>query len=120
MPHLAAMQQTDTLPAGEKTAEKTVIEAIATQRLISARYNGAEMALAPHLLFARHGDLFISALNPAKNWRSDEEPRLGHFKLAGLSEITLRDEEFTPLPSFDGSAPRDDDQSLFAVELPEA
>ena len=109
-----AMQQT-ALP--EATSEKTVIEAIARLRLIVARYNGSEMRLAPHQLFVRHGDLFLRAFNPMKNWRSEEERRLGSFKLAGLSDIRLTEEEFEPLPDFDTAPPREDDQHLFAVAM---
>ncbi len=76
------------------------------------------MELAPHMLFTRHGDLFVSALNTSKNWRSDEERRLGHFKLTGLSEVSLQNEAFTPLPDFDATTPREDDEHLFSVEMP--
>ncbi|WP_239000596.1 MULTISPECIES: WYL domain-containing protein [Novosphingobium] len=95
--------------------ERSIIEAIALKRLIVAMYNGSEMELAPHQLFERHGDLFVSALNPRKNWRSDEERRLGHFKVDGLSNVSVTEEVFEPLPNFDGSLPRPDDKQLFAV-----
>lgn len=112
------MQQIQKNPDQAVAPEKIVMEAIARLRMIDARYNGAAMALAPHMLFIRHGDLYISAFNASKNWRSEEERRLGHFKLAGLTGVKLREDGFTPLPDFDGSTPRGDDQNLFAVELP--
>lgn len=92
----------------------TLMEAIARRRRITAQYNGTRMTLAPHQLFERHGALFVSALNLDKNWRSDEERRLGHFKLDGLGDPELA-EEFEPLPSFEAAAPRDDDILLMAV-----
>ncbi|MDD3799187.1 MAG: WYL domain-containing protein [Novosphingobium sp.] len=98
------------------TVERKFLDAIARKRLVRARYNGNDMNLAPHLLFARHGELFISALNTGKKWRSDEEPRLGHFKLDGLSNVAVTDEAFEALPGFDGTAPRPDDQGLFSVD----
>lgn len=61
-----------------------IMEAIARGQLLTARYNGQTLTLAPHALFSRHGDLFVSALNPAKSRRADDQPRLGMFKLAGL------------------------------------
>ena len=107
--------------SGESPAEipleRLLIEAIALRRLVSVHYNGTTMQLAPHRLFSRHGELYLSAFNPNKNWRSDEDRRLGHFKLAGLSGVRLREEGFVPLPDFDGTPPREDDQNLFAVEL---
>ena len=92
-----------------------VMEAIARRRRVTAQYNGTRMTLAPHQMFERHGALFISALNLGKSWRSDDERRLGHFKLDGLGAPELEDETFEPLPSFEAGAPRDDDVLLMAV-----
>ena len=99
----------------EMTTERKFIEAIALKRLVRAQYNGNEMQLAPHQLFSRHGDLFISAVNTLKNWRSDEDRRLTQYKLMGLSEVTLTDETFDILPAFDGSLPHETDTELFAI-----
>lgn len=92
-----------------------LMEAIARKRKVTAHYNGQVLTLAPHLLFERRGDLFISALNLNKSWRSDEEPRLGHFKLDGLASIELIDETFDPLPGFEAAAPHSEDTPLLAV-----
>lgn len=92
-----------------------LIEAIARKQAVAARYNGAMVKLAPHLIFERHGDLFISALNMSKEWRSDDERRLGQFKLNGLSAAELLDETFDPLPAFDGEPPRADDVVVLAI-----
>lgn len=92
-----------------------VIEAIAGKKVVEARYNGALNRLAPHLLFERHGDLFITALNMDKAWRSPEERRLGQFKLAGLVDVSITGDSFEPLPSFDGSAPKPGDTVILAL-----
>lgn len=92
-----------------------LMEAIARRKVVTAQYNGQSLTLAPHLLFERRGDLFVSALNLNKNWRSDEEPRLGHFKLGGLAAIKLSEEGFAPLPGFDAAPPRDEDTPLLGV-----
>ena len=92
-----------------------LMEAIARKRLVTAHYNGQVLTLAPHLLFERRGDLFISALNLNKSWRSDEEPRLGHFKLGGLASMELSEDEFAPLPGFEPARPREEDTPLLAV-----
>ena len=92
-----------------------VMEAIARRKLLAANYNGLRIDLAPHLLFERHGDLFVSALNLAKNWRSDEDPRLGQFKLDGLGAAEVRDEAFEPLASFEPAAPTENDTLVLAV-----
>lgn len=92
-----------------------LMEAIARKRLVTAHYNGQVLTLAPHLLFERRGDLFISALNLGKSWRSDEDPRLGHFKLDGLASIELSEDEFDPLPGFEPAPPREADTPLLGV-----
>jgi hypothetical protein len=93
----------------------TLFEAISRRRIVEAQYNGVTIRLAPHLMFERHGDLFVSALNLGKVWRSDEEPRLGQFKLAGLVNVALVDEPFEPLADFQPAAPRTDDVMVLAV-----
>ena len=92
-----------------------LFEAIARKRAVTAQYNGVQMRLAPHILFERRGDLFISALNLTKNWRSDDEKHLGHFKLDGLGETTLTEDGFDPLPSFEPAAPQPDDTLVLAI-----
>lgn len=105
------MQQDQPVPQPDARA---IIEAIATRRLIRASYNDADLLLAPHHLFERHGELFVGAYNPAKARRSDEAPKLGYFMLKGLSGIGVTDESFEPLD--DASAlPRETDTLVFAI-----
>lgn len=92
-----------------------LFEAIARKRAVTAEYNGVQMRLAPHVLFERRGDLFLGALNLTKNWRSDDEKRLGHFKLDGLGETTLTDDGFDPLPAFEPAAPSPEDTLVLAI-----
>jgi hypothetical protein len=91
------------------------MEAIARKQAIMARYNGNDVKLAPHVLFERRGDLFVSAFNMSKEWRSDDERRLGQFKLAGLAGAELLDEPFEPLPSFVATVPHADDTLILAI-----
>jgi hypothetical protein len=93
----------------------TLMEAIARKRAVEARYNGDVIKLAPHMLFERHGDLFVSALNLSKSWRSDDDRRLGQFKLAGLGATELLEEGFDPLPSYEPTVPRSDDALILAI-----
>lgn len=102
------------------SADRLLVEAIARHRLVTAQYNGATLELAPHRLFSRHGELHLSAFNPNKNWRSEEERRLGHFKLAGLGEVTILEDGFDPLPDFGPELPREGDIEVFSVVVAEA
>lgn len=96
-------------------ARVKLMEAIARKRTVTARYNGAVIELAPHVLFERRGDLFVSALNLSKNWRSPDERQLGQFNLKGLAMTELTDEEFEHLPSYDAKAPNEEDTLVFAL-----
>lgn len=96
-------------------ARLKLMEAIARKRTVTAHYNGDQLKLAPHMLFERHGDLFVSALNMSKNWRDDAERKLGHFKLMGLAEVELMNESFDPMPSYEATAPRSEDTLILAV-----
>jgi hypothetical protein len=91
------------------------MEAIAGQRLVTTRYNGSDITLAPHLMFERNGDLFVVALNLSKNWRSEDEQRLGQFKLAGLGATTLLEDGFEPLASYQPVAPHADATLILAI-----
>lgn len=92
-----------------------LMEAVAHRKIVTARYNSAMIRLAPHLIFERHGDLFVSALNLSKNWRSEDEKQLGQFKLAGLGAIEVIDEKFDALPSFQAVPPRPEDVLILAI-----
>lgn len=97
-------------------ARLAVMEAIARRQTVTAQYNGATMTLAPHILYAQHDDLFVAAFNFGKNWRSDEERRLGRFKLDGLRDVALTGESFEPLPTLGEIIPDYEGQLLLAVE----
>lgn len=92
-----------------------LMEAIACKRTVAASYNGQRVRLAPHVLFERRGELFIRALNLDKVWRSDEEPRLGQFKLAGLGDPEVLDEGFAPIAGYDAAPPQPGDALVMAV-----
>lgn len=93
----------------------SLMEAIIRRRLVSARYNNTVITLAPHQLFERGGDLFVSALNLSKAWRPGDEQRLGQFKLAGLGAVQLLEEAFEALASYDGATPRADDALVLTI-----
>ena len=92
-----------------------VLEAITAGTLLEADYNRQQLSLAPHALFARRGELYLGAVNQAKAIRSDEEPRLGVFKLAGLSAVRVTDQPFDVLPESAQGLPLPEDELLFKV-----
>jgi hypothetical protein len=100
---------------GGTSPRLTLMEAIARKRAVTAHYNGAMVKLAAHQIFERRGDLFLTALNLSKNWRADEERRLGQFKLTGLKDVKLLDEAIASLPSYDGKLPHPEDILILSI-----
>ncbi len=105
------MQQ-DELSAGRGNQ---LLRAIAERRWMSVTYNGKKMCLEPHLLFFRHGEPYLLAKNTAKQQASGAAPKLGQFKLAGLTSMVLEAGTFVPAAGFDGQPPRGDDAVVTSV-----
>jgi hypothetical protein len=101
--------------AQQADARIRIMEAIARGVLVTARYNGQTMTLAPHALFARHGALFLRALNLAKTWRTAEDRRLGQFKLDGLAQVMVTNDPFEPLPDSRPFLANENEELLLAV-----
>lgn len=92
-----------------------VMEGITSKLAVTAYYNGGLIKLAPHLLFERHGGLYVHAENLSKASRPDSERRLGQFKLEGLVAARLLDESFDPLPRYAPIAPQPDDIVILTI-----
>ena len=105
----AAMQQNLPTPL--------VLQAIALRKSLDAIYNGGEVKLAPHVLFSRHEELYLSAVTISREGRPPRESKLGMFKLAGLKGLSLADDGFDPFPGFDPTTFEHGGTALFALEL---
>ena len=64
-------------------------QAIAKRVCLTALYNRGTVLLAPHSLFERHGELYLRAVRVEYEGRKPREPKLGTFKLTGLSGLAL-------------------------------
>jgi len=72
----------------------TIFEAIVRKRCVIATYNRVTMTLAPHVIYTRHGDLFIDAVALEKDGKPPKEEKIGTFKLAGLNDLQLTGRDF--------------------------
>lgn len=77
-------------------------QAMARRVCISALYNRGRATLAPHSMFERHGELYLRAVTVDFDGRKPKEPKLGIFKLAGLSDVALTRKLFSPRSAFAG------------------
>lgn len=95
---------------------KLVLEAIALRKCIAATYNRMAVKLAPHILYTRHGELFVDAVTVEREGLPPREIKLGTFKLAGLQISEVISRTFDAASLFDPADPKYDGVTLFAVE----
>lgn len=101
--------------ADDGAVNRVLLEAIARRLCVTVVYNRQGAVLAPHILYLRHGDPFIDAVTVEREGKPPREIKLGTFKLAGLSGVTLTERPFDPDPSFDAGSERYAGGALFAV-----
>lgn len=80
-----------------------VFEAIVKQLALAATYNRGEVTLAPHILYTRHGELYLDAVTLERDGKPPREVKLGTFKLVGLQPLRLTARRFTPSDLFQPS-----------------
>jgi hypothetical protein len=93
-----------------------ILEGIVRQRCITATYNRAAIVVAPHVLYTRHGELYVDAVTVSRNMVMAREVKLGTYKLSGLSAVRLTGREFEASDLFDIEAEKYAGAVLMAVE----
>lgn len=76
-------------------------QAVRRKLCIMAVYNRTNMMIAPHILYTKHDDLFIDGVVTLRDGKVPAELKLGTFKLAGLSNVSLTADGFTVQPFYD-------------------
>jgi len=89
-------------PALSPEAEM-LAQAVRRKLCIVAVYNRTAMQIAPHILYTRHDDLFIDGVVTLRDGKVPAELKLGTFKLAGLSNVSLTAENFVVQALYDPS-----------------
>lgn len=101
-------------PADVET-NRLFFEAIALRKCVEATYNRGLVRLAPHILYTRHGELYVDAVTIARDGQPPREVKLGSFKLSGLKQPALTETGFEPVAIFDSGETRYQGVTLFAV-----
>ena len=99
-----------------ETITPILLEAIALRKCVTATYNRLEMKLAPHILYTRHGELYVDAVALERAGKPPREVKIGTFKLTGLNDLKLGEDMFEPLEMFEPEAEKYVGVTLFAVE----
>ncbi|WP_159757394.1 hypothetical protein [Sphingomonas sp. 8AM] len=94
-----------------------VFEAIVKMQAIAAMYNRGSVTLAPHILYTKHGEIYLDALTLERDGQPPKEPKIGAFKLAGLSALRITPRRFKPSELFVPGEERYAGVTLLSVEL---
>jgi hypothetical protein len=94
---------------------RILFEAVARQLCVETAYNKAEVLLAPHIIYTRHGELFVDAVTVHRAGQPPREQKLGTFKLAGLGAIALSERSFTAFPEYEPQAEKYQGVTIFAL-----
>ena len=95
----------------------TMFEAIVRQMTVTATYNKGAVTIAPHILYTRHGEIYVDATTVERDGKPPREEKLGTFKLDGLGDPTLTANTFRPSALFEPVAEKYVGVTLMAVEL---
>lgn len=96
-------------------ATPVVLEAIVKRMALAASYNRGEVIIAPHILYTRHGELYVDAVTLEREGKPPKEPKVGAFKLAGLNPLRITARRFEPSPLFDPADARYEGETLMAI-----
>lgn len=97
------------------TANRVILEAIATKYCLKAAYNGTQFLLAPHILFTRRDLVYLDAVPILKNGAPPREVKMATFKVDGMSDIALADQAFEISPLYEPWQEKYRDKTLFSV-----
>lgn len=94
----------------------TVFEAIVRKKCLGATYNKMHIVLAPHIIYTRHGELYVDGVVLEREGKPPREFKVGTFKLIGLVDLALVDRNFQVSDLFSPNDPKYADTALMAVE----
>ena len=108
--------QTMTRPAAPPDTVPIVFEAVVKKQAIAATYNRGTVTLAPHVVYTKHGEIYLDATTIDRDGQPPKEVKLGAFKLAGLAGLRITPRRFTPSDLFDAGEEKYAGVTLLAVE----
>ena len=77
-----------------------VFEAVVKKQAIAATYNRGAVTLAPHIVYTKHGEIYLDAVTLERDGKPPKEEKIGAFKLSGLTGLRITPRRFTPSELF--------------------
>lgn len=93
-----------------------VFEAIVKRQTLAATYNRGAITIAPHIVYTKHGEIYVDAVTLERDGQPPKEVKVGAFKLAGLGGVRITPRRFTPSELFVPGDARYAGVTLLAVE----
>jgi hypothetical protein len=93
-----------------------LFEALVKNRCVTATWNRDKVVLAPHIIYTRHGDVFVDAITVARNNMLPRETKFGTYKVAGLGDLKLSARQFEVSGLFEPEAEKYAGVTLMKVE----
>lgn len=123
----AAMQQSRktltlkraSVNAGEASTDASaelIRRAIGRKTCVIAVYNRANVELAPHILYTKHGELYVDGIVIHREGKPPREEKVRSFKLAGLTAMAPSDRTFAVDALFEPADPKYADNIVSMVE----
>jgi hypothetical protein len=109
--------QTETRPASAvPDTVPVVFEAVVKKQAIAATYNRGAVTLAPHIVYTKHGEIYVDAVTLERDGKPPKEEKVGAFKLAGLSGLRITPRRFAPSTLFVPDEEKYAGVTLLAIE----
>ena len=86
---------------GTESTEAILEQAIGKRVCLQAVYNRVPVVLAPHSLITQHDAAYLRAVTVEHGGRKPREPKLGAFKVDGLTGVGLTKRLFSPKSIFE-------------------
>ena len=109
-------ETTMTRPSAVPDTVPLVFEAEVKKQAIAATYNRGTVTLAPHIVYTKHGEIYLDAVTIERDGQPPREAKVGAFKLTGLSGLRITPRRFTPSELFDAGEEKYAGVTLLAIE----
>lgn len=90
-------------------------EAVARKVCVTVTYNRKPMTLAPHAVFTKHGEPYLAAVTVDQEGKKPMRPKVGTFKLSGLTDIAITKKLFAVHKEFNAADPKFADQTICMI-----
>ena len=116
MTHMKLNTEEDRVASAPPMGMPIVFEAIVKRQALAATYNRGSITIAPHVVYTKHGELYVDATTLDRDGKPPREEKIGAFKIAGLGGLRMTPRRFEAYDLFDPSDARYAGVTLLTIE----